>query len=66
MKKFKNTIYNINRTFGCAIFGAATMRMFFEDYKIATYLLFIVATLFIVGYFAERWSNETDLKRRIL
>lgn len=58
MKIFKQIIYNVNKTFGCLFFGMATSKLFFiKDYKTASYMMFIVAILFIAGYFTEKWSK---------
>lgn len=57
MKIFKKVIYSINKTFGCCFFGMATSKMLMKNYEAATYMLFIVAILFMVGYFTEKWSS---------
>lgn len=57
MKIFKEVIGVINRTIGTFCFGFASMRVFVGDYKIASWILFVVSILFIVGYFTERWSD---------
>lgn len=57
MKNFKDVIYFINRTFGCLGFGMAIGSTITGNFIRALVLLFIVSTLFIVGYFTEKWSN---------
>lgn len=57
MKIFKDIMCQVNTTFTAAIFGSAIFRTFIGDYKTATILLYIVAVLFIVGYFVERFSK---------
>lgn len=57
MEDFKFTMGVINITFGSALFGAGFSQMLQGNFKIATYILFIVSILYMVGYFAERWSK---------
>lgn len=56
MKTFKNIMEVINVTFGNLFFGTSMAELFFEkDYRTASYMMFIVAILFVVGYYAEKW-----------
>ena len=54
---FKEAICIINRTIGVFFFGFAMRDLFSGKYKNAAWILFVVSALFIVGYFAERWSK---------
>lgn len=56
MKIFKEVIYSVNRFLSLFLLGNAITQAILQDYQTSTYLLFIVATLFGVGYFAEKWS----------
>lgn len=56
MKIFKEVIYSVNRFFGLFLFGNAITQAILKNYKTSTCLLLIVAILFVVGYFAEKWS----------
>lgn len=58
MKKFEKIMRSINRTICPFSFGFATYDLFTKDYKSAAWVLFVVAIIFMVGYFAERWTNE--------
>ena len=58
MKIFKEVIGVINRTISTFCFGYAIADLFTGDYKTASWMLFIVSILFMVGYFTERWSND--------
>ena len=57
MKIFKEVISMINHYIGCFGFGWAIADLGQGDYKSAAWVLFVVSILFIVGYFAERWSK---------
>lgn len=57
MKKFKRVIYYINRTFGLFLFGGSFAQIILKNYQVATYILLIVSSLFVVGYFIEKWSE---------
>ena len=55
MKTFKNIIEIINATFGNIFFGMSITELFLEkDYRTASYMIFIVAVLFVVGYYVEK------------
>jgi hypothetical protein len=56
MNKFKKLIYSINKTLGCIWFGMAISYTYIGKLTTALVLLFIVSILFMVGYFAEKWS----------
>lgn len=55
--KLKDVMVVVNITLSSALFGAGTIRMIIGDYKTATFILFVVAILYAVGYFTERWST---------
>jgi len=57
MKIFKEIIAFINRTIVAFGFGVAVVRLSVGDYKIASWLLFGISILFMVGFFTERWSK---------
>lgn len=57
MDTFKEIMGVVNITLSSALFGAGIVRVFTGDYRAAAYLLLAVSILFIVGYFAERWSE---------
>ena len=57
MKIFKDAMSVANVTFGAALFGNAIGQTFLGNFKTATILLFVVSSLFIVSYFAERFSK---------
>lgn len=57
MKIFKDIMCLVNETLGAAMFGAAIRQTFLGNYKTATILLFVVVSLFIVSYCAERFSK---------
>ena len=57
MEIFKEVIGIINHTIGTLCFGYAIADLFTGDYKTASWMLFIVSILFVVGYFTERWSK---------
>lgn len=55
MKIFNSIMEVINVTFGNLFFGTSMAELFFnKDYKTASYMMFIVAVLFVVGYYAEK------------
>lgn len=56
MKAFKGFIETVNGTFGSLLFGTSVAELFFnKDYKAASYMMFIVAILFIIGFYTERF-----------
>ena len=57
MKKFKEVIEIIGRPIGilCCICGGCDLLV--GDYKLASWALLIASTIFMVGYFTERWST---------
>ncbi len=57
MKIFKEVMGVVNITFNSALFGASSVQMLCGNFKIATYMLFVVSILYMIGYFAERWSK---------
>lgn len=57
MNAFKKTMEIMNRTFGAFGFGFGASNLFRGNYKVAAFSLLIVSILFMVGYFAERWSD---------
>lgn len=57
MRIFKDIMNIVNTTLSAGMFGAAITQTFIGNYKTSTILLFIVASLFIVSYFAERFSD---------
>lgn len=57
MEIFKEIIGIINRTICTFGLGFGASRMFNGDYKTASWVLFVVSILFMVGYFVERWSH---------
>ncbi len=57
MNKFRDILNAINITLGAGFFGAGATRLFVGDYKTAAWSLFIVAILFIIGYFVERFND---------
>lgn len=57
MDTFKEIMGVVNITLSSVLFGAGIVRVFTGDYRAAAYLLLAVSILFIVGYFAERWSE---------
>lgn len=57
MKIFKDIMWVINRYISTFCLGYAMADLFSGDYKIAAWFLFGVSISFMVGYFAERWSN---------
>lgn len=57
MKIFKDIMNAINVTLGAGMLGTAIGRTIQSDYKTSTILLFVVVSLFIVSYFAERFGK---------
>ena len=57
MEIFKRMMYNCNKTLTMMFFGMAITNTFLKNYILAIVLLFIVSIMFIVGYFAETWSD---------
>lgn len=58
MENFKDIISVIVRTIGSLGLGFGASRMFFnEDYKTASWILFIASISFMVGYFVELSNN---------
>lgn len=57
MRIFKEIMASINRVISLFGFGFAIGDLFTGDYKRAAWVLFVVSILFMVGYFAERWSD---------
>lgn len=55
--KFKDIMAIVNRTVATFSFGFGIVRLFIGDYELAAWSLFGVSILYMVGYFAERWSN---------
>ena len=52
-------MFAIISTFGASLYGCAIGSIIFHNnYKIASIELLIASTLFIIGYFTERISNE--------
>lgn len=56
MSPFKETMSIMNKTFGAYGFGYGSSNLFRGNYKVAAFSLFITSILFMIGYFAERWS----------
>lgn len=56
MSPFKETMSIMNKTFGACGFGFGTSNLFRGNYKVSAVSLFIVSSLFMTGYLAERWS----------
>ena len=57
MENFKDIMGVVNTKFSSALFGAGSVQMLTGNFKMATYMLFVVSILYIVGYFTERWSK---------
>ena len=57
MKKFEKIMISINRTACPFGFGFATYNLFTGDYKSAAWVLFVVATLFMVERMARLCSE---------
>lgn len=54
---FKEIIGIVIRTIGSFVLGTGISQLHNGNYKIASLLLLGVSILFMVGYFAERWSK---------
>ena len=57
MNIFKEVIYIVNSTIVTFGFGCGVAQLLSKDYQIASWVLFGVSILFIVGYFTERCSQ---------
>lgn len=57
MKIFKEIIGILNRSISIFGFGVGIAGLFDGEYELASWVLFCVSILFMVGYFAERWSK---------
>ena len=57
MKIFKEILGVIIRSLGTFGLGFGAANIFKGNYQIASYVLLVVSILFVVGYFAERWSK---------
>lgn len=57
MKIFKEVMAILCNPIGTFCLGFAMRNLFTGDYKVAAWLLFVVSALFMVGYFAERFSK---------
>ena len=58
MKIFKDVMAILCRHFATFGLGWSTADLLTGDYKSAAWVLFVVSIMFMVGYFAERWTNE--------
>lgn len=58
MKTFRIVMVFLTETLGAGMLGAAIGQAARGNYKISTILLFVVAALFIVGYFTEMFSKD--------
>lgn len=57
MKIFKEIIGILNRSISTFGFGVGIAGLLDGEYELASWTLFGVSILFMVGYFAERWSK---------
>ena len=57
MKTFKEIIGVLNRSISTFGFGIGIVGLFDGEYELASWSLFCVSILYMVGYFAERWSK---------
>ena len=58
MKIFKEIMLIVNSFAGPFCLGYAMPDLFVGDYKTASWLLFVAAISFMVGYFAETFSKD--------
>ena len=57
MKIFKKIIGILNLSISNFGFVVGIAGLFDGEYELASWVLFCVSILFMVGYFAERWSK---------
>ena len=57
MKTFKKILGTVNMTITTFCFGSGIAQLFDGNYQTASWCLFGVSILFMIGYFAERCSK---------
>lgn len=57
MELFKAIMYVVNRTISICCFGFGIAQLLNGRYQLAAWFLFGVSISFMIGYFAEVWSE---------